>query len=88
MFMDKVINIYDAKTNLSKLVKEAHAGKTIYIGAFGSPQAILAPLPKKNEIRLGIWANDTKKDFSDEDIMTTDPAVLEAFLNSKIYPDE
>ncbi len=45
--MPKVISIYDAKTNLSKLVKQAEAGQTIYIGDYGKLQAILAPAPAK-----------------------------------------
>lgn len=43
--MDKVITIYEAKANLSKLVKLANSGKTIYIGAFGIPQAVIGHYP-------------------------------------------
>lgn len=45
--MSNVIPIHEAKTNLSKLVKKAKAGETIYIGSYGNPEAIIAPLPKK-----------------------------------------
>lgn len=86
--MDKVVTIYDAKTNLSKLIKEAQAGKTIYIGAFGTAQAILAPLPTKKTVRLGIWDDQNEITYSDEDIMNTDQETLDAFNNSKIYPDD
>ena len=85
--MDKVITIYDAKTNLSKLVKQAQAGKTIYIGAFGAPQAIIAPVPKKKPIRLGAWEGKYSTKFLDEDIMQTDPEILDIMLNGKIMPD-
>ena len=52
--MDKVISIYEAKTNLSKLVKKAKAGQTIYIGAYGKPEAVISPLPqKKAGIKFG-----------------------------------
>ena len=37
----KTISIHEAKTNFSKLVKRAEAGETIYIGAYGKPQAAL-----------------------------------------------
>lgn len=55
--MTKVISIYEAKTHLSKLVKQAQAGETIYIGAYGYPQAILSPVPTKQLIPIGIWAH-------------------------------
>ena len=35
------IPIHEAKTNLSKLVKRAAAGETIYIGAYGKPEAVI-----------------------------------------------
>jgi|GEM_PF-1075351 len=53
--MPKVISIYEAKTHLSKLVKQAQAGETIYIGAYGNPQAVIAPVPVKRPINIGIW---------------------------------
>ena len=37
----KTIPIHEAKTNLSKLIKRAAAGETIYIGAFGKPEVEL-----------------------------------------------
>jgi prevent-host-death family protein len=36
-----IVSIHEAKTNLSKLVKRAAAGETIYIGAYGKPEAAL-----------------------------------------------
>ncbi|MDR0455203.1 MAG: hypothetical protein LBH20_00785 [Treponema sp.] len=35
------ISMHEAKTNLSKLVKRAAAGETIYIGAYGKPEVML-----------------------------------------------
>jgi prevent-host-death family protein len=35
------IPIHEAKSNLSKLIKRAAAGETIYIGAYGRPEAAL-----------------------------------------------
>ncbi|MDR0448330.1 MAG: type II toxin-antitoxin system Phd/YefM family antitoxin [Treponema sp.] len=49
----KTIPIHEAKSNLSKLVKRAAAGETIYIGAYGKPEAIIASpdsFPKKKPI--------------------------------------
>ena len=44
------IPIHEAKSNLSKLVKRAAAGETIYIGTYGRPEAAIvstSSLPKK-----------------------------------------
>jgi len=49
----KTVSIHEAKTNLSKLVKRAVAGETIYIGAFGKPEAAIVSsesLPKKKPV--------------------------------------
>lgn len=85
--MNKVVTIYEAKTNLSKLVKQAQAGKTIYIGAFGTPQAVIAPLPKKKPIKLGIWEGKHKITYTDKDLMETDPEIVDMMLSGKIMPD-
>lgn len=85
--MDKTVSIYDAKSNLSKLVKQAAAGKTIYIGAYGQPQAILAPLPKKKPLKIGIYAHLYKPgDFDDHDIVGSDPEVVQEFKDSVNRP--
>ena len=47
------ISIHEAKSNLSKLVKRAAAGETIYIGAYGKPEAAIvstSSLPKKKPV--------------------------------------
>ena len=46
----ETIPIHEAKSNLSKLVKRAAAGETIYIGAYGKPEAILTAVTT-NKIR-------------------------------------
>jgi len=40
----RTIPIHEAKTHLSKLVKKAASGETIYIGAYGKPEAALSPV--------------------------------------------
>ena len=37
----KTVSIHEAKTHLSRLVKRAAAGETIYIGTYGRPEAAL-----------------------------------------------
>jgi prevent-host-death family protein len=41
------ISIHEAKSNLSKLVKRAAAGETIYIGAYGKPEAVITAIDQK-----------------------------------------
>jgi len=52
------ITIHEAKTNLSKLVKRAAAGETIYIGSYGRPEAALtavSPEKQRAELRKGFF---------------------------------
>ena len=59
--MNKVISIYKAKTNFSKLIKKAKAGETIYVGAYGQPEAVISPLPTKKKINIGVWDHKRQK---------------------------
>ena len=42
--MNRQVNLYDAKTNLSRLVDEAADGETIIIAKDGKPMARLGPV--------------------------------------------
>lgn len=85
--MDKVINIYEAKANLSKFIKSAQDGKTVYIGAFGIPQAVIAPLPTKPKIKIGVWQDKHKITYSDEDLINSDPKLVEQINVGTLFPD-
>jgi len=82
--MNTVISIHEAKTQLSKLIKQAEAGQTIYIGAFGKPQVILAPLPQKTPVPIGIWQDkrDPSFDLGSADLIGSDPDIIELFTTS------
>lgn len=54
-FMGKPINLYDAKTQLSRLVDRAADGEEIIIAKSGKPQARLVPLAKKSRRVAGLW---------------------------------
>jgi len=45
--MATVVNMHDAKSSLSRLVKRAAAGEEILIAKHGKPLAMLTRLPKK-----------------------------------------
>lgn len=53
--MNKVVTIYDAKTNLSKYIKQAKSGHPVYIGSYGEQEVVLmAVQPVKNVIKFGV----------------------------------
>jgi prevent-host-death family protein len=55
--MNKIVTIYDAKTNLSKYIKEAKAGNPVYIGSYGQQEVVLmAAKPNKSKITYGTAA--------------------------------
>lgn len=41
------VNIYEAKSSLSRLISAAEAGETIVIARNGKPVALLGPVPKR-----------------------------------------
>ena len=52
------IPIHEAKSSLSKLIKRAAAGETIYIGAYGKPEAVLTAVSRgqyRAELRKGAF---------------------------------
>lgn len=46
--MPTLVNMHDAKSSLSRLVKRAAAGETIYIANHGRPIAMLTRVPSDN----------------------------------------
>jgi prevent-host-death family protein len=50
--MGKPINLYDAKTQLSRLVDRAADGEEIVIAKAGKPMARLVPIEKKKPRRV------------------------------------
>ncbi|GAA3757530.1 hypothetical protein GCM10022240_07890 [Microbacterium kribbense] len=60
--MSAVIPISEAKANLSKLVQGARAGETIYVGACGRAEAVIALPPERRAVfapeHLGAKARD------------------------------
>lgn len=50
------VNIYEAKTRLSELIEQAHAGATVIIAKAGTPMAKLVPLNDGpgQKIRFGL----------------------------------
>ena len=85
--MSKTISIYEAKTQFSKLVKKAQAGETIYIGAYGNPQAMLTPIPVKKPIKIGIWVHKKKPNaYEPESLVGSDTDINNDFEESLNQP--
>lgn len=84
--MRKPINIYQAKSQLSKLVDRAAAGEEIVIAKAGRPMAMLVPIPDKPPLRIPgrgkglIWA---APDFD-----APDPEIERLFYGDDIEPDK
>jgi prevent-host-death family protein len=75
----KTVNLYDAKTHLSKLVDEASAGAEIIIAKSGRAKARLVPLERPKHVRKpGGWEGQVRvsEDFDDE----LPPEILAGFL--------
>ena len=67
--MSVMVNVYEAKTQLSDLLKRAEAGEDIVIARAGTPVVRLVPVEKRTGRRPGrgslkgkIWMSD---DFDD-----------------------
>jgi len=83
----ETIPIHEAKSNLSKLVKRAAAGETIYIGAYGKPEAILTAVSENKiraERRKGFFGCMKGKGELPDDLEDPLPdEIIDLFYNSK-----
>lgn len=74
----KTFNVYEAKTNLSKLLTLVEQGEEVVIAKAGKPFADLRlHKPKKNKIKYGTMTG--KLHFKDEDFVGIDPEIQEMF---------
>jgi len=73
-----IVNIYEAKTNLSKLLAMVQAGQEVTIAKAGQPVVDLKPhQPKKNKVKFGTMAG--KLHYKDEDFLGVDADIQEMF---------
>jgi hypothetical protein len=71
--MRKVIPVYEAKTNLIKLIRRA--------------QAVIAPAPVKKPIQIGVWAHKKKANaYKTEDLIDPSTDIIAAFERSVGQP--
>lgn len=78
------VNIYDAKTNLSKLLERVEAGEEIVIARNGRPIARLVPERRRREPRKpGGWEG---RIWMSEDFDAPDPELEDLFYNGPVFP--
>jgi len=63
--MNKIINVHEAKTHLSRLLDKAHAGEEIILGKAGKPYARLVPLKPVRSRTLGFIKGKLDSSFFD-----------------------
>lgn len=74
----KVVNVYEAKTHLSKLLEAVERGEDVVIARAGRPVADLVPhRPRRRSIRWGALAGEIT--FDDATFDEPDPEVLALF---------
>ena len=74
----KIINVYEAKTQLSRLLREVAAGEDIVIAKDGTPLARLIPFQEEGGVReLGFARGSIH--LSDDFDALLPPEILEAF---------
>ena len=62
--MSRIVNLYEAKTHLSRLIEEAAAGEEIIIAKAGKPKARIVPLAAARKPRKPggwegqVWVSD------------------------------
>ncbi|MEO7193966.1 MAG: type II toxin-antitoxin system Phd/YefM family antitoxin [Pseudonocardiaceae bacterium] len=84
--MPKQVNVYEAKTHLSKLLEQVEAGEEIIIARHGKPVARLVPLRRTLPDWVpGGWKGKVwmAPDFDDPD-----PELESLFYDGPIFPDE
>jgi len=85
--MSKQVNLYEAKTQLSRLVEEAAKGEEIVIAKNDKPIARLVSLkkaPRLKKRRLGVSKLGLVEVGSREE---ADAEIAKMFEDSKLWPD-
>lgn len=59
----KMVNVHEAKTQFSKLLKRAHAGEEIVVAKAGKPYARLVPLKESGPRQPGRYKESVPESF-------------------------
>ena len=84
----RVVNVHQAKTHLSRLIDDAHAGETIVLAKAGKPWARLMPLappvPQRIPGRLRSRGPLSQPDLL---LQPMDPSELESWESGALLPE-
>jgi len=84
----RMVNVHQAKTHLSRLIDEAHAGETIVLAKAGKPWARLMPLaspvPERIPGRLRSRGPLSQPDMLLEPM---EPSELDSWESSALLPE-
>jgi prevent-host-death family protein len=84
--MTTQVNVYEAKTRLSKLLEQVEAGEDVVIARNGKPIAQLIPVQRRREPRVpGAWKG---KGWIADDFKAPDPELEDLFYNGPIFPED
>jgi prevent-host-death family protein len=84
--VEKQVNVYEAKTQFSKLLQQVEAGDEIVIARHGKPVARLVPLQRTATLRqLGSLRG---KIWMSPDFDEPDQELIDLMENGPIFPDE
>ncbi len=84
----RIVNIHQAKTHLSRLIDEAHAGETIVLAKAGKPWARLMPLAPPAPQRIpGRLRSRGPLSHPNVLLEPMDPGDLESWESSPLLPE-
>jgi len=84
--VERQVNVYEAKTQLSKLLEQVEAGDEIIIARNGKPVARLVPAQRRTSPRVpGGWKGKVwmAPDFDDPD-----DELVELYSDGPIFPED
>lgn len=83
----RVVNVYEAKTNLSKLLDAVEHGEEVVIARAGRPIADLKPhVPRRRDLVIGALAAEIE--FDDADFDAVDLDVMRMFYGDDWVADD
>lgn len=85
--MGKHVNLYEAKTHLSRLVDEAAKGNEIIIAKNDKPVARLVALAKPKRLKKRKLGASNHRFIEAVPRATADAEIAKDFENSKLWPD-
>ncbi len=83
-----IVNMHEAKTNLSKLVDQVNKGEEVILARAGKPVAKIVPISPevkpRSPRRLGLFAGQPF--WMADDFDELPPEIMQALIDPKIFP--